>query len=723
MITGLLSKIAQTISDHYNNNNREETDNTETSSNNNNQQQKVKEDLPPEWDDLFCLCYDNEYEVVQELLKDEPSRINITDNTKSTVLHIVTAKGHINTLKVLLTHFNFDINTQNAKGHNPLIIAACNGNLEIFNMILEYGKHNLQLSSNNMETSLFFAVSNGHMEIVKKLLEYSQKVHDEKEHKEYLDSFNIHGVSPIHVAVLKNNMDLLKMLLESGADVNAYKKDGSTSLHIAAISGNAEAARVLLKNGANIMTANRFGSTPIHEACIKCQPEVVEVLLQHEKALVNLKDKDGSSPLHLACNLSQSNVQGNISVVKVLLSHGANINEQDNGCATPLHILACIGDKAIEVTKLLLHNGANPTLENVYGWTPIHHVSVDQMSHTQTNQVLIEWFVKNKPEFLESLDRKKPRAKVVNSEPATDTSTPEQLGQELFDKVISDIECGKIKKIVVLTGAGISTAAGIPTYRSADNSQNFQADINDGNKMFSFSMESIQKDPTLYCESLRKHFYPSECGQSKSTATHHFINNLQKRGVLLRVFTQNVDSLQEQTGLNDDYIVHAHGSLKSWRCSHCSEEYDKDSVWNTIVHGRVPYCKVLRCQQIIRPNVIFFGEGLPVEFHRRAIKDFRECDCVIVIGTSLTVYPFAGLLNDPPSHVPRILINKEVVGPFRSINDIQEDTQQQQEQQQQQNQQPKQLRITARPGGKYLVVLSDCDVGTTLFSNRLKLTQ
>jgi len=80
---------------------------------------------------------------------------------------------------------------------------------------------------------------------------------------------------------------------------------------------------------------------------------------------------------------------------------------------------------------------------------------------------------------------------------------------------------------------------------------------------------------------------------------------------------------------------------------------------------KCPECARIGRDSYVKPDIVFFGESLPDRFHKLSQKDFKKCDLVIVIGTSLAVYPFAGLPNYVSKECPRLLINRELVGNFR----------------------------------------------------------
>ncbi|KAI8644034.1 DHS-like NAD/FAD-binding domain-containing protein [Parasitella parasitica] len=217
-----------------------------------------------------------------------------------------------------------------------------------------------------------------------------------------------------------------------------------------------------------------------------------------------------------------------------------------------------------------------------------------------------------------------------------------------------------VKNIIVMSGAGISTAAGIPDFRSKDtglyhNLQKFNLPYAEA----VFDIEYFLEKPEPFY-ALAKELYP---GTFLPTKTHYFIRLLQEKGVLLRNFTQNIDTLERMTGLDQDYIIEAHGSFATASCVECDTKADSEMVRQHALEGKVPRCK--ECDQLIKPDITFFGENLPKRFFEH-LHDFETADLLIIIGTSLQVQPFASLIEDVPAHVPRLLINKELAGVHKS---------------------------------------------------------
>lgn len=127
------------------------------------------------------------------------------------------------------------------------------------------------------------------------------------------------------------------------------------------------------------------------------------------------------------------------------------------------------------------------------------------------------------------------------------------------------------------------------------------------------------------------------------------------------LFTQNIDCLERAAGVSSSRIVEAHGSFATQRCIECKTAFPDDLMRDAIQASRVPHCLTLDCNGLVKPDIVFFGESLPSRFFE--MRDVpHESDLAIVMGTSLTVQPFASLPQLVPDGVPRVLFNMERVG-------------------------------------------------------------
>ena len=224
-----------------------------------------------------------------------------------------------------------------------------------------------------------------------------------------------------------------------------------------------------------------------------------------------------------------------------------------------------------------------------------------------------------------------------------------------IDGVAEYIKTGKAKNIIVMAGAGISTSAGIPDFRSPgtglyDNLQKY--DLPTPTAIFDIRYFSENPKPFF---TLAKELYP---GSFKPTPSHYFVKLLEEKGLLLRHFTQNIDTLERVAGVSDDKIVEAHGAFHTGHCIKCHKEYSHQWIKDLIFKDEIPTCQ---CGGFVKPDIVFFGEQLPEKFFT-CQKDFKKCDLLIIMGTSLAVQPFASMVDNVGTECPRVLINMEKVG-------------------------------------------------------------
>ncbi|XP_069316106.1 NAD-dependent protein deacetylase sirtuin-1 isoform X2 [Eulemur rufifrons] len=171
-----------------------------------------------------------------------------------------------------------------------------------------------------------------------------------------------------------------------------------------------------------------------------------------------------------------------------------------------------------------------------------------------------------------------------------------------------------------------------------------------------FDIEYFRKDPRPFFK-FAKEIYP---GQFQPSLCHKFIALSDKEGKLLRNYTQNIDTLEQVAGIQR--IIQCHGSFATASCLICKYKVDCEAVRGDIFNQIVPRCP--RCPAdeplaIMKPEIVFFGENLPEQFHRAMKYDKDEVDLLIVIGSSLKVRPVALIPSSIPHEVPQILINRE----------------------------------------------------------------
>ncbi|RPB00658.1 NAD-dependent deacetylase sirtuin-2 [Choiromyces venosus 120613-1] len=238
-----------------------------------------------------------------------------------------------------------------------------------------------------------------------------------------------------------------------------------------------------------------------------------------------------------------------------------------------------------------------------------------------------------------------------------DPDTPPQtLSRRDLPAVAEFILGGKCQKIVFLCGAGISTSAGIPDFRTPGTGlySNLQT-LNLPHPEAVFDINFFRTNPQPFY-TLAKSLHP---GQFTPTVTHAFIALTAKKKLLHKCFTQNIDTLERAAGVPPELLVEAHGSFAGQSCIDCHAAYPGDKMKENLLAGSVSKCEV--CTGLVKPDIVFFGESLPREFHA-GIGVVGEADLVIIMGSSLSVYPFAALPGRAREGAVRVLINNERAG-------------------------------------------------------------
>ncbi|CAD5218918.1 unnamed protein product [Bursaphelenchus okinawaensis] len=210
------------------------------------------------------------------------------------------------------------------------------------------------------------------------------------------------------------------------------------------------------------------------------------------------------------------------------------------------------------------------------------------------------------------------------------------------------------KKIMIITGAGVSVSCGIPDFRSSTGiyatlKQTFP-DLPRPTSMF--DIEYFRRRPEPFF-SFAKEIFP---GMYQPSISHMFIRFLEQGHKLLRNYTQNIDTLERVAGINN--VIECHGSFATATCLNCKEKYVSDDIKDDVYAQRVARCK--KCNEgVIKPDIVFFGEDLPEIFHNQMGEDIDQVDLVVVIGSSLRVQPVSQIPHHVKEDVPQILINRE----------------------------------------------------------------
>lgn len=192
------------------------------------------------------------------------------------------------------------------------------------------------------------------------------------------------------------------------------------------------------------------------------------------------------------------------------------------------------------------------------------------------------------------------------------------------------------RKVVALTGAGISTLSGIPDFRGK-NGFFVTGELWHGFKREElFDIDFFHENPGVFYLFAKEFLYPML--EKTPSIAHRTLAELEKRGLCSAIYTQNIDTLHAKAGSNAGEL---HGTLQESSCVNCGKSFDFSEVLPAIQTEKIPYCPI--CKALLKPKVVFYGESLPEELLQQAVKDCRQADLLMVFGSSLTVYPVAGL--------------------------------------------------------------------------------
>ncbi|KAK8814172.1 hypothetical protein WA158_008034 [Blastocystis sp. Blastoise] len=236
-----------------------------------------------------------------------------------------------------------------------------------------------------------------------------------------------------------------------------------------------------------------------------------------------------------------------------------------------------------------------------------------------------------------------------------------------LEYLATQILINKIKRIVVVTGAGVSVAAGIPDFRSMTSGIYKNLDkykLDQPEDIFSFN--HFKQKPSDFMD-FAKAVFPKPVAP---TITHFFIELFEYKGLLVRHYTQNIDSISKFTTQDNSKLVELHGTFDTAHCLVCKKEFKKEEYASYIKKGCVKHCNTNNCIGYVKPDIVFYGEGVKQDYLGKWQQDMENCDLVIIIGTSLEVEPISTLVNSIPLNTLRLLINKEAVEPFKSNFDF-----------------------------------------------------
>ncbi len=211
----------------------------------------------------------------------------------------------------------------------------------------------------------------------------------------------------------------------------------------------------------------------------------------------------------------------------------------------------------------------------------------------------------------------------------------------------------KSSRIIALSGAGISTEAGIPDFRGPGGMWE------DPDLMKQLSASGFSGNPEGFYRASVKLF--STIARAEPTAAHRLLVRLERLGKIEAIVTQNIDGLHQAAGSTK--VFELHGTYRTGRCIKCGTPYEMAAFYAEVELGRIRVPLCTGCAAPIKPDVVLFEDLLPVDAWQYSVEAAEKCDLMLVFGSSLVVYPAAELpMIAVAGGAPLVIVNLEATG-------------------------------------------------------------
>ncbi|XP_025081785.1 uncharacterized protein LOC112556729 [Pomacea canaliculata] len=355
---------------------------------------------------LHFACSNNHDEVA-EILLTGGAEVDAKDINGWTPLHIASFQGYMDVVNVLMRHLA-SVNEKTLLNVSALHLACIYGHLNIVNSLLSHGAEVNATDPRDSFTPLHFATLSGQAQIIKSLIDNKAELNrvDSKGfsslcyacnrgQKEVVDILLSHGanvniktkvgdMTPLLLACQMDFPDIVRRLLQEGANLEAEDAEGRTALHAASNGSSVDLVKLLVTRGARIDHRDKSGWTPLHFACQRGDQNVVDLLLE-KSSNVDVTTSDDVTPLHIASS------HGHAGAVEALIRKGANLAFKDKTELTALHFAAYYGKK--NVVEVLVKEKVSLDATDYKGYTPLH------LSCREGYSDIVEMLIRNKANF------------------------------------------------------------------------------------------------------------------------------------------------------------------------------------------------------------------------------------------------------------------------------------------------------------------------------------
>jgi NAD-dependent deacetylase len=223
------------------------------------------------------------------------------------------------------------------------------------------------------------------------------------------------------------------------------------------------------------------------------------------------------------------------------------------------------------------------------------------------------------------------------------------------------LRLGEYRRIVGFTGAGISTESGIPDFRSPGG-------VWATNRMIEFDEFCASRAARVEYWRQKAAVWPG-MRSAEPNAGHRAFVELERRGRLSALITQNIDGLHQRAGQSPGLVIELHGTMAEALCLDCGDRTPIDAALGRVLGGEAaPDCE--HCGAPLKPATVSFGQAMPAREVERAVSACRECDLLLAVGSSLVVYPAASLPLLAKESGARLVIINRTPTPLDEIADL-----------------------------------------------------
>ncbi|MDB6121650.1 MAG: Ankyrin repeat-like protein [Pedosphaera sp.] len=314
------------------------------------------------------------FTAVTELLLSRGAEVNALSNKKETPLNLVASKGNTIIAELLINN-KADVNSKGEQGETPLMEAAQAGKVEMAKVLIAHGADvnaRLDHKDGGIQSewaALHYAIKKNQNDMLKLLLESGAKT-DLKVTENYIETSPYRSVvctdfTPLHLATSLKQKETAELLLKYKANVNASDSEGRTPLVLAQQKNSKELFELLVNHQADVSVLDKNQNTLLQLAVANGQKEIAALLL-NKKVDVDARYKNGNTPLYLAVTQSDKDM------VELLLNHGADVNAVGEHSVTP--IFRSLAPSGLKITELLIQRGADVNATDKNGATPLDGV-------------------------------------------------------------------------------------------------------------------------------------------------------------------------------------------------------------------------------------------------------------------------------------------------------------------------------------------------------------